>query len=156
MIGLNNAALTILSQQKGKGSEVGLRRYLNAFVVLLTGMSIVLGGVGFVFAEPILLFLERQRRWWIWPFPICKSILSEFVFFGYNFIGTVFRSVGDFEITALFCADCSSFKCRARSDFYYSFRMGSRGCSLCNVFHKVGFSIGIILFPIRKSSSSVF
>src|SRR5690606_37919459 len=39
VIGLNNAALTILSQQKGRGSKSGLRRYLNAFVVLMSAMS---------------------------------------------------------------------------------------------------------------------
>lgn len=36
VIGMNNAALTILSQQKGKSHQEGLRSYLNAFVVLLT------------------------------------------------------------------------------------------------------------------------
>src|SRR5690606_1045876 len=39
IIGLNNAALTILSQQKGRKNQDGLKRYLNAFVVLLTVMS---------------------------------------------------------------------------------------------------------------------
>src|SRR5690606_22479672 len=42
IIGLNNAALTILSQQKGKGNIEGLKRYLNAFVVILSTMSISL------------------------------------------------------------------------------------------------------------------
>lgn len=35
VIGLNNAALAILSQQKGRDDSEGLRRYLNAFVVIL-------------------------------------------------------------------------------------------------------------------------
>lgn len=49
IIGLNNAALTILSQQKGKDNETGLKRYLNAFVVILTTIAIVLGAIGYFF-----------------------------------------------------------------------------------------------------------
>src|SRR5690625_4579107 len=51
IIGLNNAALTILSQQKGRDDAEGLKRYLNAFVVLMTAISLVLGFIGFFFAE---------------------------------------------------------------------------------------------------------
>src|SRR5690625_7499497 len=47
IIGLNNAALTILSQQKGTGEERGLERYLNAFVVLMTTIAIVLAVIGY-------------------------------------------------------------------------------------------------------------
>src|SRR5699024_11937205 len=55
VVGLNNAALTILSQQKGLKSEVGLINYLNAFVVILIVMSFTFSLFGFIFAEPLLL-----------------------------------------------------------------------------------------------------
>src|SRR5699024_11946677 len=35
VIGLNNAALTILSQQRGKGNVAGLKSFINDFVVIL-------------------------------------------------------------------------------------------------------------------------
>lgn len=38
VLGVNNAALTILAQQKGKGDKKGLASYVNAFVVLMTAM----------------------------------------------------------------------------------------------------------------------
>src|SRR5690625_7158325 len=57
VLGLNNAALTILSQQKGLGSEDGLKKYLNAFVVILTIMALVLGISGSIFAAPLLQLL---------------------------------------------------------------------------------------------------
>jgi len=57
VIGLNNAALTILSQQKGKGNEHGLKRYLNAFVVILAVMSISLGIIGYLSSDHLLRFL---------------------------------------------------------------------------------------------------
>src|SRR5690625_7928457 len=43
VIGMNNAALAILSQQKGRGDEEGLARYLNAFVVILFLIALMLG-----------------------------------------------------------------------------------------------------------------
>src|SRR5699024_3810307 len=46
VIGMNNAALTILSQQKGKKNKEGLKRYLNAFVVILMSLSLLLGMLG--------------------------------------------------------------------------------------------------------------
>src|SRR5690625_4064081 len=53
IIGLNNAALTILSQQKGKDSEVGLKRYLNAFVVILLSMALLFSVIGFFLSTPL-------------------------------------------------------------------------------------------------------
>ena len=58
IIGINNATLTILSQQKGMQDETGLRRYVNAFVVLLALLSLLVGAFGFIFATDILVFLN--------------------------------------------------------------------------------------------------
>ncbi|MCY8530752.1 MATE family efflux transporter, partial [Bacillus licheniformis] len=49
VLGVNNAALTILAQQKGKGDKKGLASYVNAFVVLMTAMSVLLGVIGYFF-----------------------------------------------------------------------------------------------------------
>lgn len=61
IIGINNASLTILSQQKGRGNEAGLKSYVNAFVVLLSSLSIFVGIIGFL-AEPILYFLNTSEE----------------------------------------------------------------------------------------------
>src|SRR5690625_3973762 len=42
VIGINNATLAILSQQKGLKDEAGLKRYLNAFVVILSTLVVIL------------------------------------------------------------------------------------------------------------------
>ena len=57
ILGINSTALTILSQQKGRQDEEGLKRYLNAFVVILSVMAVTLGIIGFFAAETILLWL---------------------------------------------------------------------------------------------------
>ena len=96
VIGLNNAAVTILSQQKGRGSEVGLRKYLNAFVVLLTVMSVGLSVAGFFLAKPILALLGTPDSMIEMATAYLRINFFGILFlFGYNFINTVFRSVGD-------------------------------------------------------------
>src|SRR5699024_10939624 len=96
VIGLNNAALTILAQQRGKKNEYGLKRYLNAFVVVLTSLSLVLSFFGFFFAEELLNLLGTPGN----MLQQAKAYLQiNFVgiwfLFGYNFISTVLRSLGD-------------------------------------------------------------
>ncbi|MFG6115290.1 MATE family efflux transporter [Halobacillus sp. MO56] len=96
IIGLNNATLTVLSQQKGKDDAEGLKRYLNAFVVVLLFISTVLGLLGFILAERVLLLLGTPEA----MIPGAKAYLqinSIGIFFlmGYNFIGTVMRAIGD-------------------------------------------------------------
>lgn len=96
VVGLNNAALTILSQQKGLKSESGLINYLNAFVVILIIMSFTFSLFGFIFAEPLLLLLDTPSD----ILPMAKSYLRiNFIgvlfLFGYNFVSTVLRAIGD-------------------------------------------------------------
>lgn len=96
IIGLNNAALTILSQQQGKGNEDGLIRYLNAFVVLMTSIAVGLGAVGFFFAEQLLHLLGTPASM-VQGAKVYLQInfLGILFLFGYNFMSTVMRALGD-------------------------------------------------------------
>lgn len=96
VIGMNNAALTILSQQKGQKNEEGLKRYLNAFVVILGVLAIFLGSVGYFFSESLLSLLgtpesmmEQAKAY------LQINFLGMLFLFGYNFISTVLRALGD-------------------------------------------------------------
>lgn len=105
IIGMNNAALTVLSQQKGKGDEEGLKRYVNAFVVVLTLLSLVLGGTAFVLAEPILSLLGTpdvlmaEARIYLQINALGVTFLT-----GYNFIGAMLRAIGDSRTPLTFVA----------------------------------------------------
>lgn len=103
VIGINNAALTILSQQKGKGSEEGLKRYINAFVVILTVASVVLGIFGALLAEPLLRLLGTPEEM-IAPGKayLQISFIGILFLFGYNFISTVMRALGDSKTPLIF------------------------------------------------------
>lgn len=96
ILGLNNAALTILSQQHGRKDDEGLKRYLNAFIVIMTSMSAVFAVIGYIFAESLLgiigtpdAILDMAASY------LQISLLGMFFLFGYNFINTVFRALGD-------------------------------------------------------------
>lgn len=96
ILGINTAILTILSQQKGMGDGEGLRRYVNAFVVMLTGMALALGLIGFVLAEPILRLLDTPEEMMAGAKAYLQINFIGILFvFGYNFIGTVLRALGD-------------------------------------------------------------
>ncbi|BAC15019.1 hypothetical conserved protein [Oceanobacillus iheyensis HTE831] len=96
IIGMNNAALTILSQQKGKQNENGLRKYLNAFVVLLTLISIFLGVIGYIFAGQFLGLLGTPESMMDDATTYLRiNFIGIWFLFGYNFISTVLRSLGD-------------------------------------------------------------
>ncbi|PYZ97037.1 MATE family efflux transporter [Alteribacter lacisalsi] len=96
IIGLNTAALTVLSQQKGAKNPEGLRDSLNAFVVVLGSMTIALGIVGFFFSGAILTWMGTPEG----ILPLATTYLKiNFIgivfLFGYNFIATVLRALGD-------------------------------------------------------------
>ncbi|MBM7572586.1 MATE family efflux transporter [Aquibacillus albus] len=96
IIGINNTTLTVLSQQKGKGNEEGLKSYLNAFVVTLTIMAIFLGLIGFLLANPILSLLGTPSSMMDDASVYLKiNALGILFLLGYNFIGTVLRAIGD-------------------------------------------------------------
>lgn len=103
VIGLNNAALTILAQQKGKESEEGLARYLNAFVAILTFLAVAFSVFGFIFSEVLLGLLGTPEE----LLPMAKAYLRiNFIgmlfLFGYNFISTVLRAIGDSKSPLIF------------------------------------------------------
>lgn len=152
VIGLNNAALTILSQQKGKGSDEGLKRYLNAFVVLLSIMSITLGIIGFLLAEQILRLLGTPET----MIPMAAAYLKINFFgmlflFGYNFIGTVYRSVGDSKTPLYFVLTAVILNTILDPIFISVFGWGIEGAAYATIFSQaVAFGIGLYFTVARK------
>ncbi|WP_409293148.1 MATE family efflux transporter [Peribacillus sp. SCS-37] len=96
ILGINNASLTILSQQRGKGDREALKKYINGFVVILTALALILGAAGFFFSEAILRLLGTPAE----MIPEAAgylqiNFLGILFLFGYNFIGTLLRAMGN-------------------------------------------------------------
>jgi len=96
IIGINTAALTILSQHKGAKDEEGLKKSLNGFVVILGSMTVLLGILGFFISESILEWMGTPDD----MLPLATlylriNFIGILFLFGYNFIATVLRALGD-------------------------------------------------------------
>ncbi|MET3576865.1 MATE family efflux transporter [Bhargavaea ullalensis] len=152
VIGLNNAALTILSQQKGRGSEAGLKRYLNAFVVLMSAMAIGLGLVGFAAATPVLRLLGTPDV----MMPLAVSYLKiNFIgmlfLFGYNFITTVLRSVGDSKTPLYFVTAAVVLNTVLDPLFISGFGLGIQGAAYATIVSQGGaFAFGFLYIRRKK------
>src|SRR5690625_7889479 len=66
VIGMNNAALAILSQQRGRRDEEGLKRYLNAVIVLLFARSLALGAAGYFLSDLLLQAMHTAEEIHTW------------------------------------------------------------------------------------------
>lgn len=96
IIGINNATLTILSQLKGRDDNQGLVNYVNAFVVILSIFSVLLGLFGFLFSKNILSFFNTPPEMLDAASTYLQiNFLGILLLMGYNFIGTALRSLGD-------------------------------------------------------------
>lgn len=96
IIGINGATLTVLSQQKGAQDEAGLKKSLNAFVVVLGLLSLFLGIVGFYLSPWLLTLLGTPEALFKMAQAYLRiNFLGIIFLFGYNFIGTVLRALGD-------------------------------------------------------------
>ncbi len=96
IIGINGATLTVLSQQKGKKDSEGLKNSLNAFVFILGILTLAFGVLGFWGSAFLLRLLGTPEG----ILPMATAYLrinfcGILFLFGYNFIGTVLRAVGD-------------------------------------------------------------
>ncbi|UFT99174.1 MATE family efflux transporter [Radiobacillus kanasensis] len=134
IIGLNNATLTILSQQKGRDDDEGLARYVNAFVVTLTCLALVLGFVGFMLAEPILRFLGTPENM-LEEATVYLKVNSVGIIFllGYNFIGTVLRAIGDSKTPLTFVMVAVGLNVVLDPVFISLFDLGVEGAALATV-----------------------
>jgi len=96
VIGLNNAALAILSQQKGKGDDQALKSFVNAFLVTLSLLALGLGIFGFYTSEWLLHLLGTPQDMMADATVYLQiNFIGILFLFGYNFISTVLRALGD-------------------------------------------------------------
>lgn len=152
VIGMNSAALTILSQQRGRGDEGGLRRYLNAFVVILFLLSLTMGVAGFFLSGTLLGVLgtpagimDGARQY------LQITFLGMLFLFGYNFISTVLRALGDSRTPMRFVALAVGLNVVLDPLLIHTFGLGIRGAAYATVISQgMAFVYGIVHVLRRK------
>jgi putative MATE family efflux protein len=151
IIGINNATLTILSQQQGSDNEGGVKRYLNAFIVLLTLMSITMGILGYIFSESILRLMGTpdimMRDATVY---LRINFIGILFLFGYNFIGTVLRALGDSKTPVRFVVLAVILNALLDPMFIYTFDFGIQGAAYATILSQgIAFLYGLFL-AIKK------
>lgn len=151
IIGINNAALTILSQQKGGDHEEGLKQYLNAFTVIQTIISFALGIAGFLFAERILAIMGTPAGMAEGAASYLQiNFIGILFLFGYNFIGTVLRALGDSKSPLYFVLIAVVLNAILDPLFISVFQLGIDGAAYATILSQgFAFMIGMI-FILRK------
>ncbi|NEU32211.1 MATE family efflux transporter [bacterium LRH843] len=152
ILGLNNAALTILSQQRGRGSADGLKRYLNAFVVIMTFIAIVLGFAGYFFAEGLLQLLGTPESMIAGATSYLRINFIGILFLvGYNFISTVLRAMGDSKAPLRFVSIAVALNIVLDPLFIAGFKWGIEGAAIATVFSQAtAFLYGMVYVLQRK------
>ncbi|MGP4106267.1 MATE family efflux transporter [Virgibacillus sp. L01] len=152
VIGVNNAALTILSQQKGKNEDTGLKRYLNAFVVILVLLSVLLGAVGYFMAEQLLQLLGTPEGMMSEAKTYLQvNFLGILFLFGYNFINTVLRALGDSKTPLRFVMLAVALNIVLDPLFIAGFNLGIDGAAYATIVAQgSAFLYGIIHVLYRK------
>ena len=153
ILGINNAALTILSQQRNQQSNAGLKHYLNAFVVLLTSLAVLMGAAGYLYAETILKMLNTPLE----MIPDAAAYLRiNFIgilfLLGYNFISTVLRSLGDSKTPLLFVAAAVLLNIVLDPVLISVFNLGINGAAVATVISQgLAFVLGV-LYTLRRKA----
>ncbi|MBU5466034.1 MATE family efflux transporter [Virgibacillus sp. MSJ-26] len=152
VIGMNNAALTILSQQKGKKNEEGLKRYLNAFVVILMSLSLLLGMLGFVFSEFLLNLMGTPDSLMANAKDYLQiNFLGMLFLFGYNFISTVLRALGDSRTPMRFVTIAVLLNIVLDPLFIAVFNLGIKGAAYATVISQgSAFLYGFIYVLVKR------
>src|SRR5690625_2057969 len=158
VIGLNNAALAILSQQKGREDESGLKRYLNAFVVILLVMALTLSIVGFLMSESLLSLLgtpdsmmEQAKVY------IQINFIGMLFLFGYNFISTMLRSIGDSKTPLRFVLDAVLLNIVLDPLLITGFNFGIKGAAYATILAQgTAFVYGLIYVLYHKLAPFTF
>ncbi|MGP4072948.1 MATE family efflux transporter [Piscibacillus sp. B03] len=151
-IGINNASLTILSQQKGRDDEEGLRRYLNGFVVVLTILALLMGTLGYIFAESLLTLLGTPSAMMHEAKLYLQiNFLGIIFLFGYNFISTVLRALGDSKTPLRIVAVAVVLNIILDPLFISVFGFGISGAAFATIFSQgVSFLIGLVFILKRQ------
>ncbi|CAM3832105.1 MATE family efflux transporter [Alkalicoccus chagannorensis] len=152
IIGINTSALTILSQYRGAGSDEGLRRALNAFVVILGSLALMLGIVGFVIAEQVLTFMGTPEET-IPPAALYLRInfIGILFLFGYNFIATVLRALGDSKTPVRFVTMALLLNAVLDPFFIYVLDMGIAGAAVATIVSQGSAFVYGLQYSIRRA-----
>lgn len=151
VLGINNATLTIFAQLRGRNNQDEIKSYLSTFVILLLSLSLIVGGFGYIFVEPILALLNT-------PGSIVQmakeylqiNFIGTLFLVGYNFIGTALRAFGDSKTPLYFVLLATVLNAILDPLFIAGFDMGVRGAAFATVLAQTLTFIWSLIYIARR------
>ncbi|RKL66159.1 MATE family efflux transporter [Salipaludibacillus neizhouensis] len=153
IIGINTAALTVLSQFRGANDNKGLKNSLNAFVVTLGSLTFIVGIIGYFVSGHILQWMGTPDS--ILPLATLYlkiNFIGILFLFGYNFIATVLRALGDSKTPVRFVLLAVILNTILDPIFISVLDMGIAGAAYATVFSQGTAFLYGLLYSIYKAS----
>jgi putative MATE family efflux protein len=156
IIGMNGATLTILAQRRGARDEEGMKESLNAFVVVFALLSVGIGIVGYFLSPYILMLIQTPAAIYELATQYLQINFIGIVFlFGYNFIGTVLRALGDSRTPIRFVFMAVILNAILDPLFIAYFDMGVAGAAIATILSQ-GFSFIYALIYTKRTGKIPF
>lgn len=157
VLGVNNATLTIFAQLKGGNQQTAINDYLSAFCIVLVGLSLLIGSLGYIFAEKILLLLNTPASIMEPAKAFLKiNFLGTAFLVGYNFIGTLLRAFGDSKTPLYFVLLAMILTTLLDPLFIAVFDMGVAGSAYATVLAQTTAFIYSLFYLARRSQFKTF
>lgn len=150
--GLGSGIGIMVSQYFGAGDNTAVKRTIFNSIGIIASVSLLMGGVGFIFAPDILEFLNT-------PSNIINdsALYMQIVFVGipavasYNCVAAIMRSLGDSKTPLVFLIITSFMNVGLDLLFVINFGMGVAGVAYATILTQYLASIGAITFALIKN-----
>ncbi len=95
-MGLSNAGTTLMAQSRGKGDPARMNHYMNQTASLLAVVSLVLAGLGFIVAAPLLGLLNTPSEVYGFALTYMRLVFLGLPFvFVYFCLQSAYTAIGD-------------------------------------------------------------
>lgn len=134
IIGINSATLTVLSQHKGANDQEGLEESLNAFVVVLGCLAIIFGFIGYFLSGDLLKLIGAPKNVISMANSYLRINFIGIIFlFGYNFINTILRALGNSKAPVRFVMLAVSLNAILDPLFIHVVGLGLQGAAIATI-----------------------
>ena len=150
--GLGNGVGIVISQYFGAGEEDKVRKTIGNACYIIAASALLMGGLGFVFARPVLALLKT-------PDDIidmsagymqimCVGVIAVAL---YNCISAILRGLGDSRTPLYFLIVASILNVVLDLLFVRVFHWGVAGAGIATIISQLLSGIGSLLFSLRRN-----
>lgn len=147
--GMANGVGVIISQYFGAGKENDVRKAIGNAVYIMAVCSLLMGGLGFFLARPILAFLNTPENILdtsaMYMKIMCAGVFAVVL---YNCVAAILRAVGDSKTPLYFLIVSSLLNIALDILFVRVFKMGVAGAGIATIIAQFLSGVGSLCFAL--------